>query len=286
MYQQFMNMLSPKKVLRNRTILQTPVKKEEEDDEKDVPSSQLQPSKSTVASQDMAATSNYLTHTKLELDFTNLPDLSQYSIDTWILLWQQYHNQHGIKMAISCISLGDFIIMRLRETPIDQEELISEADFKSMFTTNEEFLEYLENWNITTTLTSTKNFAQSKMKMVACDQYSIFTEKNLNTHVSHFLAVVDNKRVMLKNLNCTEKDKALALINSLQPLILRSQVAELNGKTIRAVVKHIYSVMALLAIHYDISLKVNNKNKQNKNCIIRFVQAFVYYHFNCYSRWI
>ena len=267
MFQQLLNALSPKRVLRNRTILQTPVKQEDEKDSTISSTYQTQNhNPSVTANTNTVATTTYQTHTPLETEFKDLPDLSSRSIDIWISKWKEYHGKHGIKSAISCISPGDKLQMREKETIGDDTETISEEEFDAMFSTNNEFIEYLESWNIVTTLTATKFFATKKMKMAYSEHFNDFTSEKVNLHISYFLAAVENKKTMLQNLNCGEKAKAQALINSLEPAILRTRVADLKGKTVRAVLKHITASMAYLEIYHEVHTELNPKvNTHNKH---------------------
>ena len=82
----------------------------------------------------------------------------------------------------------------------------------------------------------------------------------------YFLAAVENKIKKFQNLNCGEKAKAQALINSLEPAILRTRVADFNEKTVRAVLKHITASMAYLEIYHEVHTELNPKvNTHNKH---------------------
>ena len=204
------------------------------------------------------AVTTILSHESSEKEFKNLADLSLYPIQAWLLKWNYYNTHAGLKPAISFLNPGDIIRICLKEK-ITKQKLTDKY-----INNNSAFVKYLQEWNISTILSVTEFFEDPDLLMTTCDHYSKYTSKNVNAHISHFLEVLDTNEHLLYQLDCTEKDKAAALINSLQPLIFRKRVSEQKGKTIEAVLDNIQAVITTFELFHNIDREVKSSRQKHK----------------------
>ena len=163
----------------------------------------------------------------------------------------------GLKAAVQCINPGDIYRLAIRAN-ITEEEFIAKY-----INDNDGFIKFLEEYRISTTLSVPQFFANKDLIMPPSEHFTQYSQFKIDEHISHFLEVIKTKASTLQQLGCTEKEIAVALVNSLQPEIFKTAVSQQHGKTIAAVLENIDAVMVTFEIHQTIqTMSYPQKHKQ------------------------
>ena len=238
------------------TPLQTPIKRESNIT---APQQNTQSTSTATAELLTSAINTVISQTTKETEFKNLANLSQHAINKWLIEWRKYKLHSGLKAAISCINPGDLYRLAIRAN-ITEDEFIAKY-----INDNDGFIKFLEEYRISTTLSVPQFFANKDLIMPPSEHFTQYSQFKIDEHISHFLEVIKTKASTLQQLGCTEKEIALALVNSLQPEIFKTAVSQQHGKTIAAVLENIDAVMVTFEIHQTIqTMSYPQKHKQNQ----------------------